>query len=431
MWGPGMTQARELMAQAGPVAPQLAWLEQLPACVVVIVRERIVYANAAALELMEAEAAQALVGQEVAAFIHPLDLHRVLGRLRHAEGEGGVNPPTEFRALTCRGRQRVLAMTSNHVEHAGQGGVLAAFLDMSERAAMERRLRETDENFQRIMNTMQDVFYRTDAQGITRYVCPAVKNVLGYEAQEIIGLPAAAFYPDMRERDALIAVIREQGFVHDFPGRMRRKDGVIIDISISTQALRDEQGQYAGVEGIWRDITSRKALERELERMATHDDLTGLPNRRDILEQLERALERRRDRRAQSPLSVLILDLDHFKRINDGHGHAVGDRVLRQMVAVVEERRRGVDRLGRLGGEEFLLILEGSDAAEACRAGERIRQGVEQAPMELGEGQVTQLTVSIGCAQATAEDRRASDVLERADRALYQAKRQGRNRVSA
>jgi diguanylate cyclase (GGDEF)-like protein/PAS domain S-box-containing protein len=302
---------------------------------------------------------------------------------------------------------------------------------MSERAAMERRLRETDENFQRIMNTMQDVFYRTDAQGITRYVCPAVKNVLGYDAQEIIGLPAAAFYPDMRERDALIAAIREQGFVHDFPGRMRRKDGVIIDISISTQALRDEQGQYAGVEGIWRDITQRKAMERELERMATHDDLTGLANRREILEQLERALERRRDRRGQAPLSVLILDLDHFKRINDGHGHAVGDRVLRQVVDVVEGRRRSEDRLGRLGGEEFLLILDGADADEAYRAAERIRQGVEEAQMDLGGGLVTQLTVSIGYAQALAEDRRASDLLERADRALYHAKHLGRNRVSA
>ena len=104
---------------------------------------------------------------------------------------------------------------------------------------------------------------------------------------------------------------------------------------------------------------------------------------------------------------------------------------MRRVAEVVEGRRRGVDRLGRLGGEEFLLILEGSDAAEAYRAAERIRQAVERAPMDLGEGLDTQLTVSIGCAQATAEDRRASDVLERADRALYQAKHLGRNRVAA
>ncbi len=426
-----MTQAPISLGHPHGVLPQLAWLEQLPASVVVIVGDRFRYANAAALELMEAVQPGAFVGRAVVDFIHPLDLHRVLARIRRAEREAVSNPPTEFRAFTCSGRQRVLAMTSNHMEHEGQGGVLAAFLDMSERAAMEQRLRETDENFQRIMNTMQDVFYRTDAQGITRYVCPAVKNVLGYEAQEIIGLPAAAFYPDMAERDALIAAIREHGYVHDFPGRMRRKDGVIIDISISTQALRDEQGQYAGVEGIWRDITQRKAMERELKRMATHDDLTGLANRREILEQLEQALGRRRDRRAHSPLSVLILDLDHFKRINDGHGHAVGDRVLRQVVDVVEGRRRSVDRLGRLGGEEFLLILEGADADEAYRAAERIRQGVEAAQIDLGEGQVAHLTVSIGYAQALAEDRRASDLLERADRALYHAKHLGRNRVSA
>jgi diguanylate cyclase (GGDEF)-like protein/PAS domain S-box-containing protein len=304
---------------------------------------------------------------------------------------------------------------------------------MSERAAMEARLRETDENFQRMMNTMQDVFYRTDAQGITRYVCPAVKNVLGYEAEEIIGLPAGAFYPDPAEREALIAAIRQHGQVHDFPGRMRRKDGAIIDISISTHALFDEQGNYAGVEGIWRDITERKRMERELERLATYDTLTGLLNRRCIIEQLDLALQQRRDRRqaAGGELCVLLLDLDHFKRVNDNHGHAVGDRVLRQFVAVVQTQKRAQDVFGRLGGEEFLLILQDADAAAAQQVAERVRQAVEDAVLELTPGKWSRLTVSIGLAQILPSDRSPSDLLERADRALYQAKHRGRNLVCA
>ncbi len=348
----------------------------------------------------------------------------MLARLRHAEG-GGINPVTEIRAYACDGQPLMLAMSSAIVVVDDERAVLATFLDMTERAAMEQRLRQTDEDFQRMMNTMQDVFYRTDAQGITRYVCPAVKNVLGYTAEEIIGLPAAAFYPDPSERDALVAEIRKHGAVRDFPGRMRRKDGVIIDISISTQALRDEQGNYAGVEGIWRDISERKALERRLEHLATFDSLTGIHNRSSILGILERLLQRK------APLSVLLLDLDYFKRINDDFGHAAGDRVLCRFVQIIEGEKRSRDFFGRLGGEEFLLILDGADEAEAGQIAERLRAAVSAEAIALAEGEAVALTVSIGMTQSRSDDLRTADVLVRADRALYRAKQGGRNQVCA
>ncbi len=414
-----------------PVAlsPQAAWIDALAAPVLLVVRERLRYVNAAAVSLLRANGAQELLGRSVQDFLHPLDAHRILARIQRAQSGEGGNPPTGMRVFDCRGGELTLVITSAPIDCDGEAGVLATCLDMTERAAMEQRLRRTDEDFRRIMDTMQDVFYRTDAQGITRYVCPAVKNVLGYSAEEIVGLPAAAFYPDPAERDALVAAIREHGFVRDFPGRMRRKDGVIIDISISTQALRDERGQYAGVEGIWRDITERKAMERELERLATRDHLTGLLGRRRILEMLDEELERRRDRRSQASLSVLLLDLDHFKQINDTFGHAGGDQVLRQFVSTVHESRRGDDQFGRLGGEEFLLVLQGADADGARQLAERIRLAVQDRPYYVHERTGVRLTVSIGCAHASIDDRRSSDLLERADRALYEAKRSGRNRV--
>lgn len=411
-----------MTAPASPVSPSVAWVEQLPASVAMLVGDTVRYANAAALRLLQAQQPGDVVGKSVEAFIHPLDLHRVLARLRHAES-GGINPVTEIRAYTCTGAPLMLAMSSAIVELDAQHAVLATFLDMTERAAMEQRLRQTDDDFQRMMNTMQDVFYRTDAQGITRYVCPAVKNVLGYTAEDIIGLPAAAFYPDLAERDALVAEIKKHGAVHDFPGRMRRRDGVIIDISISTQALRDERGNYAGVEGIWRDITERKKLERQLEHLATRDSLTGIHNRRSILSTLEQRLQRK------APLSVLLLDLDFFKRINDRFGHAGGDCVLRRFAELIDQERRSRDDFGRLGGEEFLLILDGAAAAEALQIAERLRAAVSAQTIALPDGQEVQLTVSIGLTQAQPADHGASDVLLRADHALYRAKQQGRDRV--
>ncbi len=416
--------------QPTAVRPQVDWLDLLPAPVVLVVRERLRYVNAAAVALLHAPSAAALLGRQVQEFLHPLDSHRILARIQRAQSGAGENPPTSMRLFDCRGTERTLVITSKPLVVDGEPGVLAAFVDMTERAAMEQRLRRTDEDFRRIMDTMQDVFYRTDAQGITRYVCPAVKNVLGYSAEEIIGLPAAAFYPDPAERDALVAAIRAHGFVRDFPGRMRRKDGAIIDISISTQALRDERGEYAGVEGIWRDITERKAMERELERLASHDHLTGLLGRRRILEILDQELELRRDRRGYVPLSILLLDLDHFKQVNDTFGHAGGDQVLRQFVATVHDSRRGEDQFGRLGGEEFLLMLRGADAGGARQLAERIRRAVQDSSYSIDAQSGVRVTVSIGCAHACAEDRRSGDLLERADRALYEAKRLGRNRVS-
>ncbi len=407
--------------------PRGPWLDDLPAGVVVIVDGRFRYANRAALALMDADVPEMFVGHPVADFVHPLDLHRVEARIRYAAEAAGSNPPTEFRVYTCRRGARVLAMTSNHTTFEGRDAVLAAFVDMSHRAEMDARLQETERNFQRIMNTMQDVFYRTDAQGVTRYVCPAVKNVLGYSAEEIIGLPAAAFYPDASERERLVQAIRETGFVHDFPGRMRRADGTIIDISISTHALFDERGQFAGVEGIWRDITQRKAMERELERMATRDELTGLPNRRSILSALEQAIERRGGRRDAAPLCVLMIDLDFFKRINDAYGHLAGDAALQHVTAILQQISRDGDVLGRLGGEEFLLIVDGAGLQAAHDVAERIRAAVEgRPPPGLPEGG---LTVSIGVAQWSPGDRDARALLDRADRAMYAAKNAGRNRV--
>lgn len=414
------------------IRPSADWIEALPSCVVVVVDEHIRYANTAATRLLDAAAPGDLIGQPIDRYIHPLDLHRSLSRLRKAANEGLDNPVTEFRGQTATGRQIVFVMSSSPISVEGVSGVLCSFLDITERAWMEAQLKETDQNFQRIMNTMQDVFYRTDAQGITRYVCPAVKNVLGYSAEEICGQPAASFYPDLSERDALVAEIRAKGFAHDFPGRMRRKDGTIIDISVSTHALQDDHGQYAGVEGIWRDITQRKTMERELERLATRDSLTGLANRGVAMQALTLSFERRGGRResAPSPYSVLIFDLDHFKVINDTYGHVAGDQVLRHIADLVTLQCRTTDTFGRVGGEEFLLVLENTEMAVAHEIAERVRAAIADTPVAIpGGDQRVAVTASIGVAQYLETDTNPTDIFERADRLLYQAKLLGRNRV--
>lgn len=169
-----------------------------------------------------------------------------------------------------------------------------------------------------------------------------------------------------------------------------------------------------------------QALE-QIRQLATHDDLTGLLNRRAMLDRMQ--LEQHRSLRSGSPLLIAQLDIDHFKAVNDTHGHAAGDLVLQSFADTVRRNVRDTDVLARWGGEEFVLLLCDTPAADAVALMERLRQAVQamQVPVAQG-GQPITVTVSIGLARHTPADPLAG-TLERADRALYAAKAGGRNRV--
>jgi diguanylate cyclase (GGDEF)-like protein len=161
-------------------------------------------------------------------------------------------------------------------------------------------------------------------------------------------------------------------------------------------------------------------------RLAEHDMLTGVLNRRAVLARLRSAFVEARSRRAG--LAVLFLDLDHFKRINDSFGHRTGDQCLRAVIAPISGELRQGDALGRWGGEEFLVVLPGVDAARAGAVAERIRACIEKLPL-LVSGARVGLTMSIGIAALDEHVSTPEDLIEGADLALYRAKAEGRNRV--
>ncbi len=172
------------------------------------------------------------------------------------------------------------------------------------------------------------------------------------------------------------------------------------------------------------NITHRKQMEDELRRLATTDTLTGVSNRRHLLEQAENEI--RRARRYGHPLTVLLLDVDHFKRVNDTFGHRAGDKVLQRIAQVCADRLRDSDVFGRTGGEEFVAMLPETDAAGAEPLANRLRQAV--ADLELPEPMENfGVSISVGGAQLQQGDN-VDSLIGRADQALYAAKRQGRNR---
>jgi diguanylate cyclase (GGDEF)-like protein/PAS domain S-box-containing protein len=186
-------------------------------------------------------------------------------------------------------------------------------------------------------------------------------------------------------------------------------------------------GNRAGTIGVLVDITDRKRMEEELRRMATTDSLTGVFNRRHFMDNA--AVEVERAVRYDRPLSALMLDIDHFKRINDTWGHAIGDEALKALALCCSDVLRVEDMLGRLGGEEFACMLPETELAGAAALAERMRAAIEAIVVDGGNGEPVRFTSSIGVAQLTSPDWTAQTLLSRADVALYNAKQSGRNRV--
>ncbi|RII28820.1 MAG: diguanylate cyclase [Geobacter sp.] len=178
----------------------------------------------------------------------------------------------------------------------------------------------------------------------------------------------------------------------------------------------------------WRLVIKLDEVQKRLKKLASTDELTGLRNRRHIMKRLEEEFERAG--RLNEPLCLIMLDIDHFKRINDTYGHPFGDLVLKRVARRLQEATRSYDITGRIGGEEFLVISPGTTAEEALHLAERLRTVVSQEPMGDGGKEVT-ITISAGFALSSPADSGSETLLKRADVALYRAKQGGRNRVEA
>jgi diguanylate cyclase (GGDEF)-like protein/PAS domain S-box-containing protein len=174
------------------------------------------------------------------------------------------------------------------------------------------------------------------------------------------------------------------------------------------------------------DITQLKLLQDKLEILATTDPLTGVSNRRHFMEMSEKEISRAR--RSQIPLSIAMIDIDNFKRINDRYGHAVGDLVLKELVAICSGNLRPYDILGRLGGEEFAITTVGCDLQEAFTLSERLRERVANHVIN-ADGKDISFKISIGVSELSGDMENLVSILNRADQALYLAKNAGRNRV--
>jgi len=270
-----------------------------------------------------------------------------------------------------------------------------------------------------------------------RYVSPSSFNVLGWTPEEMKGMEAfALIYPE--DLPGLMAVATrnfEPGVEPERATvRMRKKDGSLVWIEFTASVVRNPStGEAAEAVVTMRDISERKELEEKLSAFALTDGLTGLANRRAFDETLDR--EWKRTLREGSQISLLLLDVDHFKRFNDQHGHQVGDDCLRAVAVAVKGAVRGTDIAARYGGEEIAVVLPSTNTAGALEVAEKMRSAVEALQITQEDNQEgSWVTASVGVATALSRQggtmRMPESLLLAADTALYKAKREGRNRVA-
>lgn len=300
--------------------------------------------------------------------------------------------------------------------------------DITERVQAEEALRKSEERYRTLLEEMDEAYYEVDLRGSFTFVNDALCRLLGYTRDEAIGLNYRAYTPQEDWENvyrAYNSVYRTGTSLRWYPMTQLTKDGRKIYVENSVLPLRNERGEIIGFRGISRDVTERKILEQKLSEMATHDPLTGLPNRVLLDDRLHMGLAQAQ--RNGSRLAVMMLDLDWFKRVNDTYGHGVGDQLLKLVAQRLASNLRKSDTVGRMGGDEFVLLLPQIGAIEdATKVAQKILDSFVE-PFAIN-GYKLSITTSIGIAVYPESGDRADVLLTNADTAMYHAKEEGRAR---
>lgn len=303
---------------------------------------------------------------------------------------------------------------------------------------LNQRLAASEEKYRGIFENVVEGIFRSLSQqggpmrGRLVEANPALAAMFGCESPEQFLARCGSLeklFASAQERDGFARALAEDGSVRGFQAELTRPDGSKFWAQISASLLppADGEPQRTSLVCVVADISERRRMLDEIYRLARTDSLTGLWNRGRFMDLARRELARAR--RASTPLSLIMVDADHFKRINDTHGHEAGDDALRCLARVLSVSVREEDLVARLGGEEFVVLLPGAELPGALAVAERIRTAIRMCGVRCRSGACFSLTVSQGVAHSQAARDTLEHLLRCADAALYAAKNAGRDRV--
>lgn len=300
--------------------------------------------------------------------------------------------------------------------------------DLSQRTALLGRLRESEGRYRLLAEHSSDIVINLDVEGRMRFVSKSVEALGGYSPDEMLGQKASEFvHPDDRGLvvGAHASAFGTPGQTHIIEHRVVAADQSVVWVEASIQALVDEAGDPQGLVSALRDISHRRGREQELVRQASTDPLTGLLNRRGFFSGVDVLLRAQGD----APRACFALfDIDHFKKVNDSHGHSAGDHVLEEFARIARLIVRDGDLIGRLGGEEFGILLKGASFDHAVMVCDRLRTTLASQLIRSPDGNAIWVTVSAGVV-AVEPTMSREQLYRRADQALYRAKAAGRNQI--
>ena len=363
---------------------------------------------------------------------NPADRERVLATL----DSDGVIRNAEYQLRRRDGSLITVVENARVVRDAdgvaiGYEGTLA---DITERKLAEIQLSEEKEKAQVTLQSIGDAVITTDAAGCVEYLNPVAEDLTGWTSAEAAGRPVTEVFHVLREQSRqpaespILRCLGEGSIVEiDEPSLLVNRRGQEVSIQDSAAPIRDRNGAVIGAVMVFHDVSQERRLQRALVYQATHDQLTGLINRREFENRLSAALDSARAEPPQRHV-LLYLDLDQFKVVNDTCGHEAGDRLLRQITSLLQRRIRASDILARLGGDEFGVLLADWTLDGASRIADGLRQEIRDFRF-LWQDRVMRVGVSIGLAEIDGGAETVAALMSAADVACYSAKDAGRNRV--
>lgn len=382
-------------------------------------RGRLVYVTPSAAQILGDEPPELItvLGERI---VHPDDLARVAVQRQRLRVVPGARERLQARFRTVDGDWRWFDVTvTNCVDDPDVGGVVVNLRDISAQVAAQQALAESEARFRAIAQTAEQGIIAVSPGGEVLFANERLTKILDLSLDQVYALgQEGVFTTGERGRAARRLIARGAGggperfdLDYDHP----RGDQRVLAVSASN--LCTDDGRVIGTLAMVSDVTEQRSQEALLRHQALHDALTGLPNRFLFSDRLTTA-HARQERTGGRGIAVLFLDLDDFKRVNDTHGHELGDKVLVEVARRLGGSVRASDTVSRLGGDEFAVVCEDADATSAGQVASRIQKDLE-APLEV-DGQTFTVGVSVGIALWPPHP--VSELLRLADRAMYQAK---------
>lgn len=373
-----------------------------------------------------------LVGKPLNRLIPPR-FQQVSAGQREGDVSSSASVPVSLFARRRDGSEFPVEFNRAPLGPAADALVLVTIRDLTKwRRAQESLYREKEQAFVTLAS-IADAVVTTDVKGVITYLNPTAERLTGWRTTEALGQPLATVLPLISDAtrqpiESIPARCLHEGRAVDLADGvvLLRRDGTEVPIGDSAAPLRDRNGATVGVVVVFHDVTEKRRANRQLSHEATHDALTGLVSRPEFERRLARALTDASTGGGEHALCYL--DLDRLKLVNDTSGHEAGDSLLRTVGSILGADLRGRDTVGRLGGDEFGVLLEQCSIEKAEEIAEKLRRTIADLRFVWG-GKTFSVFVSIGITAITAASGRTADVLRAADDACYAAKEAGGNRV--